>query len=57
MIGRTYLERGKPAVVLIRWADKGMRKVLIEHESGEHVVRSFRGLRKTPSFGTGLHHG
>src|SRR5581483_1737394 len=28
MVGRTYLERGRPVVVLIRWAGKGPRNVL-----------------------------
>lgn len=43
MIGRTYLERGRPVVVLLRWAGKGPRNVLIEREGGERVVRPFRG--------------
>lgn len=46
MIGRTYLERGSPVVVLARWAGKGPRNVLIRREDGELVVRPFRGLRK-----------
>jgi acetyl esterase len=46
MIGRTYLERGRPVVVLIRWAGKGPRNVLICREDGQLVVRPFRGLRK-----------
>jgi hypothetical protein len=49
MIGRTYLERGRPVVVLIRWGHGGgPRNVLICRESGELVVRPFRGLRKPP---------
>jgi acetyl esterase len=27
--GRTYLERGRPVVVLLRWNGKGPRNVLI----------------------------
>lgn len=47
MIGRTYLERGRPVVVLTRWGPGGgPRNVLIEREDGERVVRPFRGLRK-----------
>lgn len=45
MIGRTYLERGAPVVVLIRWAGRGPRNVLIRREDGTLVVRPFRGLR------------
>lgn len=51
-VGRIYLERGEPVVVLIQWGLKsrgesygGPRNVLIERETGEMVVRSFRGLR------------
>ena len=48
MIGRIYLERGRPVVVLIRWGKGGgPRNVLIEREDGTKVVRSFRGLRRT----------
>jgi len=46
MIGKTYLERGKPVVVLIRWNGKDPRNVLIQRHDGEKVVRPFRGLRK-----------
>lgn len=45
MIGRTYLERGRPVVVLIRWSGPGPRNVLIRREDGSLVVRPFRGLR------------
>ena len=45
MIGRTYLERGRPVVVLVRWSGKGPRNVLIRREDGRLVVRPFRGLR------------
>lgn len=44
--GRTYLERGQPVVVLIRWRGKGPRNVLIARSDGTRVVRPFRGLRK-----------
>lgn len=49
MIGRTYLERGRPVVVLIRWGPGGgPRNVLIRREDGTEVVRPFRGLRRPP---------
>ena len=46
MIGRTYLERGWPVVVLVRWGGEGPRNVLIRREDGTAVVRPFRGLRR-----------
>ncbi|MET8140394.1 hypothetical protein ABZU32_08815 [Sphaerisporangium sp. NPDC005288] len=47
MIGRTYLERGRPVVVLIRWGPgSGPRNVLIQRANGDLVVRPFRGLRR-----------
>jgi hypothetical protein len=47
MVGRTYLERGRPVVVVIRWGPGGgPRNVLVRRESGELVVRPFRGLRR-----------
>lgn len=47
MIGRTYLERSRPVVVLIRWGPGGgPRNVLIRREDGTQVVRPFRGLRR-----------
>lgn len=49
MIGRTYLERGKPVTVLIRWSGKGPRNVLIQRDDGSKVVRPFRGLRRIES--------
>ncbi|BDL39005.1 hypothetical protein [Methylorubrum sp. GM97] len=50
MIGKTYLERGKPVVVLVRWGKGGgPRNVLIERADGERVVRPFRGLRVPPA--------
>ncbi len=64
MTGRTYLERGEPVMVRIRWvivppAAAGViwhrpprrnapRNVLIERVGGTLVVRPFRGLRKSP---------
>jgi acetyl esterase len=47
MIGRTYLERGRPVTVLARWSGKGPRNVLVLRENGTRVVRPFRGLRRT----------
>ena len=49
--GTTYLERGRPVVVLARWAGKGPRNVLVRREGGQLVVRPFRGLRKVPGGG------
>jgi hypothetical protein len=47
MIGRTYLERGRPVVVLVRWGPGGgPRNVFIQREDGSRVVRPFRGLRR-----------
>jgi acetyl esterase len=46
MIGKTYLEKGKPVMVLIRWNGKDPRNVLIQREDGSRVVRPFRGLRR-----------
>jgi acetyl esterase len=47
VVGKTYLERGRPVVVLVRWGrGRGPRNVLVERETGERVVRPFRGLRK-----------
>ena len=48
MIGKTYLERGLPVVVVARWNGKGPRNVLIRRGDGSQVVRPFRGLRKPP---------
>ena len=63
--GQTYLERGQPVVVLIRWETRppaagsviwhrsprriGPRNVLIERGDGSLVVRPFRGLRTPPA--------
>jgi acetyl esterase len=62
--GRTYLERGEPVVVMIRWVTlppataaviwhrpprrNAPRNVLIERAPGTLVVRPFRGLRRCP---------
>lgn len=49
MIGKTYLERGRPVVVLCRWTGKeAVRNVLIRRKGGVLVVRPFRGLRLPP---------
>lgn len=48
MVGRVYLERGLPVTVLARWGPGGLRNVLIQRQSGEQVVRPFRGLRRPP---------
>jgi acetyl esterase len=49
MVGKTYLERGEPVVVLIKWgAGGGPRNVLIERADGSRTVRPFRGLRRPP---------
>lgn len=46
MIGKTYLERGRPVTVLIKWAPwAAKRNVLIRREDGTLTVRPFRGLR------------
>jgi hypothetical protein len=48
IVGKTYLERGKPVKVLIRWGPGGgPRNVLIRREDGTLTVRPFRGLRRT----------
>lgn len=50
MIGRTYLLRGVPVIVLARWAPgspKGTpRNVLLLLPDGSKTVRPFRGLRR-----------
>ncbi|GAA1516663.1 hypothetical protein GCM10009677_57450 [Sphaerisporangium rubeum] len=49
IVGRTYLERGKPVTVLIQWGPGGgPRNVLIRRADGTKVVRPFRGLRRPP---------
>jgi hypothetical protein len=50
MIGRTYLERGSPVVVLARWTHvpgvrHAPRNVLVRRADDTRVVRPFRGLR------------
>jgi hypothetical protein len=48
MIGRTYLERGRPVTVLARWGPGGgPRNVLIRRQDGQLAVRPFRGLRRS----------
>jgi len=51
VVGRTYLERGQRVLVLVQWRTRPqargtVRNVLIRRETGELVVRPFRGLRK-----------
>jgi acetyl esterase len=47
--GRSYIERGRPVLVLIQWGPGGgPRNVLIRRDDGQDVVRPFRGLRKDP---------
>lgn len=45
--GRTYLERGKPVVVVCGWGPGGgPRNAWIRRADGTEVVRPFRGLRR-----------
>lgn len=46
MIGRCYLLRGEPVVVLARWAGRAPRNVLVMGVDGRRFVRPFRGLRR-----------
>jgi len=46
VIGRVYLERGQPVVIVARWNGEGPRNVLVRREDGSLVVRPFRGLRR-----------
>ena len=50
MIGRTYLERGRPVVVVARadFRTGAPRNVLVRRADGTLVVRPFRGLRRAP---------
>ncbi|HUB40529.1 MAG TPA: hypothetical protein VMA72_16910 [Streptosporangiaceae bacterium] len=43
---RFYSERGRPVEVMIWWAGRGPRNVLIRRADGQLVVRPFRGLRR-----------
>jgi hypothetical protein len=46
IVGRTYLERGRPVVIVVQWGPGGgPRNVRIRREDGREVVRPFRGLR------------
>lgn len=50
MIGKTYLLKGEPVVVLARWKGNACPKnVLIQLADGSKSVRPFRGLRKSSS--------
>lgn len=57
--GRTYLDHGRPVVVLAQWAHStgipvpgvltartAPRNVLVQREDGTRTVRPFRGLRR-----------
>lgn len=46
--GRSYLLRGRPVLVLARWAGAGPRNVLVQDQDGARQVRPFRGLRRLP---------
>jgi acetyl esterase len=48
VIGTTYLEKGRPVVVLVRWRPGagGPRNVLVRRADGTYAVRPFRGLRR-----------
>ncbi|MGH3923011.1 MAG: hypothetical protein ACRDTT_09120 [Pseudonocardiaceae bacterium] len=48
VVGRTYVERGRPVVVLTAWGPgAGPRNVRIRRQDGTVVVRRpFRGLRR-----------
>jgi hypothetical protein len=47
IVGRTYLERGEPVVVLVQWGPGGgPRNVKIRRADGTVAVRPFRGLRR-----------
>jgi hypothetical protein len=46
VVGRKYLERGAPVVVVARWGGDGPRNVLVRRSDGRLVVRPFRGLRR-----------
>ena len=48
IVARYYLERGQPVLVLVQWAGRGPRNVLIRRADGREVVRPFRGLRRLP---------
>lgn len=38
--------RGEPVEVVVRWAGKGPRNVMVRFADGRLVVRPFRGLRR-----------
>jgi acetyl esterase len=54
VVGKTYVERGAPVVVLARWKGDGPRNVLVERADGSRVVRPFRGLRRAKEAPSGL---
>lgn len=47
LAGSTYMERGRPVIVLASWGPGGgPRNVLIQRGDGTRVIRPFRGLRR-----------
>jgi hypothetical protein len=55
IVARTYLEAGRPVVVLLRWGTRvggytgpagGPRNVRIRREDGSTAIRPFRGIRR-----------
>lgn len=47
MIGRCYLLKGEPVVVLTKWeGNHTPRNVLLLRPNGSKTVRPFRGLRR-----------
>lgn len=50
LVGRTYLDRGQPVVVVAQWrtgdGPTGPHNVWIRRADGTEDVRPFRGLRK-----------
>jgi hypothetical protein len=53
VVGRIYLERGQPVVVVATWlGTRGPRNVLVRRQDGSLVVRPLRGLRRTTARGS-----
>lgn len=50
MVGKTYLERGEPVIVLAQWRGTGCpRNVVVADAAGNTKVRPARGLRRSGS--------